>query len=60
MIIPGKIIICIQVTVDEAGDNPDIILITEAPEFITVYTGEKLNTDHFIYGLVRTLYFSVD
>ena len=55
MIIPGKIIICIQVTVDEAGDNPDIILITEAPEFITVYTGEKLNTDHFIYGLVWTL-----
>ena len=48
-----------QAPVDEAGDDPDGILIAESPEFITVSTAEKLNADHVIYGLVGTFYFNI-
>ena len=38
MLIPGKNSIFTQAPVDEAGDDPDGIFITEASEFITVST----------------------
>ena len=59
MIISGKNSVFTQAPVDEAGDDPDGIFITEAPEFITVSTREELNADHVIYGLVGTFYLSV-
>ena len=51
MLIPGSNGIHNQSPVDEAGH----ILITEAIEFITVSTGEELNTDRTIYVLVGDL-----
>ena len=55
MLIPGNNGICTQVPVDDAGDDPDGILITEAPDFITVSTEDELNADHVIYDLAGTL-----
>ena len=60
VLIPVNNVSCNQVPVEEAGVDPYGILIEEAPEFATVFTGEKLNLDHFIYGLVKTFYFSID
>ena len=60
MIVPGKNRICTNALADEAVDDPDDILIIETPEITTVSTGEDFNVDHVIYGLVVTLYFSID
>ena len=35
-------------------------MITETLEIITVYTGEELDENHILYGLVRKFYISVD
>ena len=59
-IIPVKNGSCNQAPADEAGYYPDGILISEAPELITVSTGDKLNAEHVLYGLVGTFYLSID
>ena len=43
MHVPGKNRICTKVPYDEAGDEPDVIFITEAPEVIPVSMEEIFN-----------------
>ena len=44
----------------EAVNDLDGILITETLYFIDASTGEKLNANHVIYGLMGTFYISAD
>ena len=60
MLLPGKNMNCTKALVDEAGDDPDGVLIAEAPEIITVSPVEDFNTDHVIYGFVGKFYFPID
>ena len=60
MLVPGNNRSYTQAPIDEAVNKPDGILITEIPEFITVSMGEKFNVNHVLYGLMGTLYFSID
>ena len=59
-VLPNKNRGCTKAPVDEAVNDTDGILITETPEFIAVSTGEELNKNHVVYGLVGTFYLSVD
>ena len=45
MFVPSNNGICTKAPIDEAGNDPDGILITETPEFITVSKVEELNTN---------------
>ena len=42
VLIPDNNGICTQVPIDKAGDEPDGIVMSEALEFITLSSGEKL------------------
>ena len=52
--------ICTKKYVDEVGNDPDGVLITEKPEIIVVSMGEEFDADHFLHGLVGMLYLSVN
>ena len=54
-IVPGNNRSCTKVYINEAVNKIYGILITETPEFITIYTGYELNADHVLYNLLRTL-----
>ena len=51
---------CNKAPIDESLNDLYGILITQTPELTAVSTGEDFNTNHFIYGLVGTLYLSID
>ena len=60
MLVPGNNRSCTKAPIDEAVDDPYGILITETPEFIAVSTGNELNADHVVSGLVGKVYSSID
>ena len=51
---------CAEVPVDEAGNGPDGVMVTEKPQVISVTMGEELDVDHAIQGLMGTFHFPVD
>ena len=54
MILPSYNGICIKAPVDEMVNDPDGVLITDTLEIIAVSTGEDLDTNHVLYGLMGT------
>ena len=59
MFVPSNNGICTKAHVDEAVNDPYVVLVKDTPEIIAVSTGEELYINHVIYGLVGTFYLSV-
>ena len=51
---------CAEAHVDEAGNDPDNVVVTETPWVISVTTGEELYADHVLNGRMGTFHFSID
>ena len=60
MLVPRNNGGCAEVPVDEAGNGPDGVMVTEKSQVISVTTGEELDADHAIQGLMGTFHFPVD
>ena len=54
MLVPSNNGSCTKAPVDEVVNDPDGVLITDRLEIIAVSTGEDLDTNHVLYGLVGT------
>ena len=60
MIVPSNSGGCAKAPVYQAKNETDVVLLTETPQVISLYTGEELDVEHVPNGLIRTLHFTFD